>query len=308
MHSSTFSFDRAGFVRQTASDRPGVAQPVPVRDIPPQPWNRIFMMAVVVTLMLVGAWEYTWRVYGVAPGYHNSNGQWAQQRRRIDTGEGGKTVLIGSSRVLFDVQLPVWEKITGQRPIQLAMEGTSSVPMLEDLAADPNFTGNLLVGVAPDLFFGGFAYRGDVVPYYHKESPSQRSGNWLSMHVLEPYLAFYDEDFALPTVIKRQNWPERPGVKTGACRVRKLRVSEAKTAIPGCGASSKSTRNTGRYAGRFGRSISMRQRPGMETPDKSRKGHRYPNRQGSQSGGDATGTRCEGAICAAAQHRRILCL
>ena len=49
-------------------------------------------------------------------------------------GEGNKTVLIGSSRVLFDVQLPVWEKLAGERPIQLAIEGTSSVPVLEDLA------------------------------------------------------------------------------------------------------------------------------------------------------------------------------
>jgi len=28
-------------VRLTASDRPGVAQPVPVRDIPAQPWRAI---------------------------------------------------------------------------------------------------------------------------------------------------------------------------------------------------------------------------------------------------------------------------
>ena len=66
--------------------------------------------------------------FGATPGYRNSNGAWAEQRRRIDTGEGGKTVLIGSSRVMFDVQLPVWERIAGERPIQLAIEGTSPVP------------------------------------------------------------------------------------------------------------------------------------------------------------------------------------
>ncbi len=30
---------RVDFVRMTASDRPGVAQPVPARDIPPRPWE-----------------------------------------------------------------------------------------------------------------------------------------------------------------------------------------------------------------------------------------------------------------------------
>ncbi|HEX6834828.1 MAG TPA: hypothetical protein VF132_14920, partial [Rudaea sp.] len=198
-------------IRQTAADRPGVAQPVPERDIPARPWRAILIGAFALFLVLIGAWEATWRHFGARPGYYNSNAEWAQQRRRIDAGEGAKTVLIGSSRVLFDVQLPVWEKAAGERPIQLAIEGTSSLPVLEDLAADPNFTGRLLVGIASDLFFTGFAYRGDVVPYYHRESPSQRVGNWLSRGLVEPYFAFYSFDFALGAVLKRQDWPLRPG-------------------------------------------------------------------------------------------------
>jgi hypothetical protein len=174
--------------------------------------------------MLAG-WEAYWRAYGALPTYRNSDGEWAMQRRRVDAGEGNKTVLIGSSRVLFDVQLPVWEKIAGERPIQLAIEGTSSVPVLEDLANDPRFTGRLLVGVAPELFFSGFALRGNVVKIYHKQGPSQRIGNWLSMHLLEPYLAFDGRDFALATVVRRQAWPLRPGLKPRT-DVRELRVSD----------------------------------------------------------------------------------
>ena len=205
-------FVRPGFVRQTASDRPGVAQPVPVRDIPAQPWGPILLAAVVMAALLLAGWELYWRGFGASPAYRNSDGAWAQQRRRIDSGEGDATVLIGSSRVLFDVQLPVWQRLTGERPIQLAIEGTSPVPVLEDLAKDTNFTGRLLVGVAPELFFSGFAYRGDVVPGYHRQTPSQRSGHWLSSHLLEPVFAFYDPDFALDTVVRRQPWPPRPGM------------------------------------------------------------------------------------------------
>ena len=216
----------SGAERLTAADRPGVAQPVPVRDVPTQPWRPIFLGALTMLVLLLAAWEGYWRAYGVTPGYYNSNGEWAQQRRRIDPGEGGQTVLIGSSRILFDVQLPVWEKAAGERPIQLAIEGTSAVPVLEDLAADPQFTGHLLVGVASDLFFSGFAYRGDVVPYYHKESPSQRVGNWLSQHLIEPFFAFDDSDFALATVLQRQAWPQRPGFMDHK-DVRKLSVQDA---------------------------------------------------------------------------------
>jgi hypothetical protein len=46
------------------------------------------------------------------------------------------------------------------------------------------------------------------------------------MHLLEPYLAFDDPDFALATVVARQSWPARPG-KPWFTRVRKLSQSEA---------------------------------------------------------------------------------
>ena len=219
-------FERPGVVRLTASDRPGVAQPVPERDIPPQPWGKILLGALAVFLLLMAAWEWHWRAYGATPGYRNSDGAWADQRRRINAGEGGKTVLIGSSRMLFDVQLPEWQRATGERPIQLALEGTSPLPVLEDLAADPDFTGRLVVDTTPaSLFLGQSGRRASVVPYYHEQSPSQRSGHWLSQRFLEPWFAFYDPDFALPVVLRRQAWPDRAGLPRRIL-VRKLSVQE----------------------------------------------------------------------------------
>jgi len=235
MPSSTSSSDAAGAaavldpafvpVRLTASDRPGVAQPVPVRDIPAQPWSKIFVGALVLCAFMVAGWEMYWRAFGVTPTYRNTDGEWLMQRRRIDAGEGGATVLIGASRILFDTQLPVWEKITGKRPIQLALEGTSPVPIMENLAADPNFTGRLLVDVSPDVIFTGFAYRASVLPYLRDQTPSQRIGDWLSMRFLEPVLAFYDPDYALSTVVRRQPWPERPGMHS-RMNVRRLAVHD----------------------------------------------------------------------------------
>ncbi|HUK01667.1 MAG TPA: hypothetical protein VLW26_05270 [Steroidobacteraceae bacterium] len=229
MPSSASSSEARGhdrYARQTAADRPGVAQPVPVRPVPEQPWGRIFVGAVLIFALLLGCWEAYWRAYGVHPSITNNYGLWAIQRRRIDAGEGDGTVLLGASRVFFDIQLPVWERLAGRRPIQLAIEGTSPLPFLEDLADDPRFTGHVLVGVAPDVFFSGYQYRGGVLSYMHKESPSQRVGQWLSMHLVEPYFAFDDPDFALETVLARQPWPARPG-KRWFTEVRKLADSEA---------------------------------------------------------------------------------
>lgn len=184
---------------------------MPVRPVPEHSWGRILIGALVLFALLLIAWEWYWRSFGAQPSISNTYGLWAMQRRRIDAGEGNATVLVGASRVYYDIQLPVWERLDGHRPIQLAFEGTSPLTYLEDLAADPKFTGRVLVGVAPDVFFSGFEYRGGAVRFTRNESPSQRIGQWLSMHLVEPYLAFDDPDFALATVLERQPWPERPG-------------------------------------------------------------------------------------------------
>ncbi len=221
MPSSTFSFERL-----TAADRPGIAQPVPQRDLPERPWPRIMLAALAVTLVLLGAWEWHWRAFGARPGYVNGSGLWAQQRSRLDAGAGSPVVIVGASRVLFDIDLDTWQQLSGARPIQLALAGTSPLRFLEDLAADPNFTGRVLVGVAPDVFFSGFAFNGKALDYFRHEGPGQRVGQWLSMRLVEPFFAFYDPDFALATVLHRQDWPLRPGM-TPHTRVRKLSVCDA---------------------------------------------------------------------------------
>ena len=124
---------RGDYARVTAADRPGVAQPVPVRPVPAQPWGRIMLAAVLILALLVGGWEAYWRAYGVKPDFANSYGLWAIQRRRIDNGEGTATVVVSDSRLFFDLQLPVWERLTGKRPIQLGFEGTSAREHLLDV-------------------------------------------------------------------------------------------------------------------------------------------------------------------------------
>jgi hypothetical protein len=186
----------------------------------------MLLASAVVLALLVGGWEWYWRDYGVRPSIANTYGLWAIQRRRIDAGEGDATVLVGASRLYFDIQLPVWERLAGRRPIQLSFEGTSPLTAVEDLAADPKFTGRLIIAVEPELIFSGFAYRGGAMTYLRRESPSQRIGQWLSMHFIEPYFAFDDPDFALQTVLARQPWPKRPG-RDWFTDVRKLSETEA---------------------------------------------------------------------------------
>lgn len=204
----------------TSSSDGGKPDLPPERPLPERPLGRSAVIALLIAATLLGTWEAYWRSYGVEPAYRNSEGLWAMERRRINRGDGDRTVVIGSSRNLFNIQLDAWEQESGERPIQLSLEGTSPVGVLEGLADDPDFTGTLLVGVAPGLFFSGFEYRRKALDRYDNETPSQWLGQRISM-LFEPFLAFYSFDFALFTVIERQPWPERDGVP-GRLEVRLL--------------------------------------------------------------------------------------
>jgi hypothetical protein len=67
----------------------------------------------------------------------------------------GSRHIPGSSRALFDIDLPNWRAEAGNRPvIQLAKEGSAPrYPSGRDLLKNTDFAGTLVVSVSPGLFF-----------------------------------------------------------------------------------------------------------------------------------------------------------
>ena len=209
MPSSTSSFD---------------SEPVVLRSIPELSWPRVALVAVVLAALGLGAWEAYWRVaQQYVASYRNSDGQWAEVRRRIDAREPNATVFIGSSRTLFDIDLDVWKEETGVHGIQLALEGSNPLTELADVATDDDFRGLLVVGITPPLLFlPGLGHRAGVIEYYYDETPSQRISTRLS-YPLETTFAYYNMDTKLFTVLARQAWwPERPNLPFQQPEVRKL--------------------------------------------------------------------------------------
>ena len=189
-------------------------EPVVHRSVPAIRWSGAAMLAVVVAAIGLGAWEAYWRVgQQVVPSYRNSDGQWAEARRRVDRSEPNATVFIGSSRTQFDIDLDVWRELTGVHGVQLALEGSNPLPILTDLADDEDFRGLLIVGITPPLvLMPGIGAREEALEHYYKESPSEWIGTKLS-YPLERTFAFYNPGFALFDVLDRQAWwPQRSGV------------------------------------------------------------------------------------------------
>lgn len=179
------------------------------RIIPERPWGRIALSVLVMTLALVAIWEGWWRYRMYEPGdMKNSSSAWAQERRRA---VGDATVLIGSSRNFFDIDLGVWEQTAGVRPIQLSLEGTSPRFALTDLANDPDFRGVVIADVATPQFFGtAGGRRADVLAFTRDETPSQRFGHRLT-NAFDHVFAFLDDQTRPREIWFNQHLPTRPG-------------------------------------------------------------------------------------------------
>jgi hypothetical protein len=103
------------------------------------------MAALVLTVLAVGAEEYALARRGFAPTIVDSASIWARERARASRLGGEALVLIGSSRMQLDMDLDTLRTMTGKEPVQLAIDGSSFVSVLADLAADEKVTGTVLV-------------------------------------------------------------------------------------------------------------------------------------------------------------------
>ncbi|HEU4530748.1 MAG TPA: hypothetical protein VFR59_06150 [Steroidobacteraceae bacterium] len=200
--------------RLTAADRPGVAQPVPERPVPKQPWGPILLTVAIVVLIATVAWELRMRALGLTvDDLPDGPSSWAEQRRRIDT-ENVQVAIVGDSRILFDTDLDRFERLTGIRPLQLALPGTNARPFLENLAADPDFKGLLLVGLADQSYFRmDVGLNADALTRYEFDSPSNRSSHVLDQ-ALSRVLAFPDMDYRLSKLVERLDDGVRPGAQS----------------------------------------------------------------------------------------------
>ncbi|HEY1875493.1 MAG TPA: hypothetical protein VGG67_13925 [Steroidobacteraceae bacterium] len=211
--SSDIAVTRPGFIRLTASDRPGIAQPVPVRDIPAKPWARILAVAATLLLIAVGAWEWRMRALGLEAGdLDDGPSFWAEQRRRIDAGDIAIAIL-GDSRILYDTDLDRFEALTGVRPVQLAIPGSNALPFLENLADAPQFHGLAIVGIADRSYFRpGAGLGAPALERYRFESPAVRA-SFLLHRSLSRVLAFLDDNYRLNTLVRQLDEGWRAGAR-----------------------------------------------------------------------------------------------
>jgi hypothetical protein len=120
---------------------------------PSGPWRRTWLVAIGLAMVALGALETGWRAAGHRPGPIDDSRLWAAARLRLGSGPRAVAIL-GDSRALFGIDLGALQsELDAERPTQLAIQGSTPVPILLDLARDEAFRGLALVAVSPVRFF-----------------------------------------------------------------------------------------------------------------------------------------------------------
>jgi hypothetical protein len=174
------------------------------------------LMLVLVSISII-SWEVYLRKKGFAIAYDNSEALWADKRAMVYQPANTATVFIGSSRIKYDLDIPTWEAITSTSAIQLSCEGSNPNPILNNLANDINFKGNLIIDVTEGLFFsppdGPNAQRSIKQIYYYKEITPAQKVSFIINHGLESQLVFLDkEHHSLSAMLDEIKLPNRKGV------------------------------------------------------------------------------------------------
>ena len=170
---------------------------------------------VLVTTFILG-WEGYWRSKGYVATYNDDKVLWANKRHEVYQPKDKATVFIGSSRIKFDLDIPTWESITGEKAVQLALVGTSPRLLLEDLANDKNFKGKLVMDVTEVLFFSDAPFVNksskEAIGFYKKQTPSEKLSSLVDF-ALESKLTFLEESrFSLTSLSGEIPMQNRPGV------------------------------------------------------------------------------------------------
>lgn len=178
--------------------------------------GKALLLACFITTVTVSIWEFYLRKKGFENSYNDDPALWTHKRDMACEPKEKTTVFIGSSRIKFDLDIPTWEKITGNKAVQLACVGSTPIPILEHLANDEQFNGKVVIDVTEGLFFS-LSPRNSRRPtenlkYFKERTPAQQASfyiNWL----LESQLVFLDKEWlSMNAMLSQINIADRKGV------------------------------------------------------------------------------------------------
>jgi hypothetical protein len=174
------------------------------------------IFAAILVLASFTGWEMYIRSKISMISFDDTKSLWSNVRKKAYLPKEKSTIFIGSSRIKYDLDQPTWKKLTGEHPVQLAIEGATPIPVLQDLAADEAFKGKLVIDVTEILFFTNAPPNVQEpvtnVKFFHNETPSEQF-SFAVNKLTDGNLYFLDKDnYSLNALLERLEVPSRKGV------------------------------------------------------------------------------------------------
>ena len=185
----------------------------------------VWVAAGTISLAAAG-WEVFWRSRGFVPWVRDDWPAWSAVRRSDLLKGPGAVALIGASRLQVGLVPALLANLTGRRPAMLAVDGSSPLTVLADLAADIAFSGTVICSLTPAALA-------------EPETPADRSAKWVRKSrnlpptklllwrlwlSLQAHLACLSPDLTpgrLLEALQSTTWPEphRAPMSLDRCRV-----------------------------------------------------------------------------------------
>lgn len=158
-------------------------------------WGYVWAVAILLVGIVVGSWELLVRDAGLGPAYVDNKTLWADTRHQLNKHGQEAIVLLGASRMQRAVEVNTMIDRFDRPVFQLSVEGSSYLPVLENLAVDPRISGIVVVSIAPAFTFNRLLTQLDhggqskYLRYYAKQSYARRLEQRLTLF-LQGHLAF----------------------------------------------------------------------------------------------------------------------
>ena len=180
----------------------------------PAGWVTLVVKAAALLTVALVLTETLWRSLGYFPA--KSDMMLFAKLRKAADGDRRAVALVGSSRVREGLNPQALDgTVPGWRFLQLGILGNSAMPVLEDLAEDPNFIGRVICEFNPAQWGGGYPFTKlpEALAYTHPNV----SGAYLEMLLDEQareHFSFYSYNLftELPRILQHRPipQPERP--------------------------------------------------------------------------------------------------
>jgi hypothetical protein len=115
--------------------------------LPKHDWQLIWVITLSIVVITISIWESFWRLRGFEPSLNDDAQLWISIRRSIPPNDPSAVVLMGSSRMQLDFDTQVFKQYTNLTPFQLAIDGTSPLPVLAHFADDASFRGTIICDI-----------------------------------------------------------------------------------------------------------------------------------------------------------------